>query len=233
MIQKFFAATCVAALISVSGASAATVVVIDAPNGDELNARFGLDDSMVGVTDPTGGTSTNITGDPLASFSDLYGPNFIDLSSFGLAPGDTLNAVGKFLSTANPGVTAARLQFRFYNDANNDGNLQFGGGSEFANRVEAFGPFADMNNATSFQDLDFSVVIPAVDMTGAPITHFEFAFQLPQAGEDGDQGNNSVVAAANVFVKDVSVTGVTIPEPSSLALFGLGTLALGVCQRRK
>lgn len=215
-----------AALAAFSIGSAQAVVIFESADGSGLNPRFGI------ATTTTAGI-TNVTGDPNAGFADLYGPNASPFPA-GVTPGGTItgSADVQFVGGTAQGASDARIFFRFYADADNSGGINFGEGSEFANRVEILGDFGEFDETLStVQTILTTGQIPLVDQAGNTINLFEYGIALPQFNEQGNATSpNDVVGDYNVNVSNISFEAT--PEPTSTIMLGLAGI-LGLARRRR
>jgi MYXO-CTERM domain-containing protein len=223
--------------------SASAVTVIDSPTGAPvstltgtgLNARFGLSTAL-GLT--TVGSTTDvaqqITGDPTASFSDYYSPNFNLLSTYG-AVGDTFSMTYDiYVPAGSVGITGSAAYLRWYGDTGAIGTLQFGAGGDFLARKENFSAGINLALRDQWQTVTVTGAIPLVDTAGVPIDRFEYGITLPQAGEDANQAVNSLVDPVNVWVRNINLTFTApVPEPGAAGLGILALSALAFKRRRK
>ncbi len=200
-------------LIAVASHAEAVTILNSADGSGMSQYRFGLTDGGVTAVDGTAENRQQVSGDPVNSFSDLYGPNFISLSSLGITPGDSVSfSYDIYLPAGLVGITGSNAQFRFYNDANTSGTLQFGAGSEFANRRELFGTGFDLATRGAWQTVSLNGTVPLTDMAGGDITHFEYAIQAPQSTEPNNDGGNpdgnGFVEPASFWIRNINVASV-------------------------
>ena len=217
------------------------VTILSSPSGSGLNPRFGITQSLATAAAPDSSTATQITGDSPFPFASLFeGPQL--LSSFGLSSGDTFRATANVLFRPNQGASDARFVFRFFSDANNDGVISRlssnGQPTEFTNRVEFAGSFDDFdaNNTDLFQTVSVSGTIPETDLLDNTIDQFEFGIDLPQQFEQSEQRSeptiNDFVSEYSVFIRDITVEGTIIPEPSPSLLLLVSSGLISMLRRR-
>ena len=213
-----FGITAVACLASAN----ATTVFIDSPTGDfaDLQGGGGFARGLTLAPDSSG-TFSVVTNAAGGNNDLLYGSPALPITA---AERGQMFIFTFEVSTA--AVTAGEEFFgsvgylvRFIGDANDDGQIQFGPGNEFANRVSFENGAAVPLTAAGtggFIPVTISGTVPLVDGANEDIDLLQFNSVFG--------GTASNVGGATAQYRNVNFT--VVPEPSSALLLGLGGVAL-------